>query len=170
MRDTILREGGCYSSSREGAVLQGREPFVDKGGKTLFIHRSSMRDGGHHPLRGRMSFVIEGGSHSSKEDTICQQGREDAVLQEREGAVRQQGMGDAILEGREDAVHQWGMGDAILHLMEDTVCQGREDKLDNVVGRKNNEFPNVEIHCSNSRCHLHHVFLTVAMGHLDQLP
>jgi len=117
MRDTILREGGYYSSSREGAVLQGREPFVDKGGKTLFIHRSSMRDGGHHPLRGRMSFVIEGGSHSSKEDAVrqqgredavLQQGREDAVLQEREGAVRQRGMGDAILQGREEAVHRGG--------------------------------------------------------------
>jgi len=109
MRDTILREGGCYSSSREGAVLQGREPFIDKGGKTLFIHRLSMRDGGHHPLRGRMSFVIEGGSHSSKEDTVRQQGREDAVLQEREGAVHQRGMEDTILQGREEAVHRGGM-------------------------------------------------------------
>jgi len=101
---------------REGAILQEREPFFKRG------------------------------SHSSKEDVVRQQGREDVVLQEREGAIRQRGMGDAVLQGRED--HRWGMGDAVLHLREDTVCRGREDKLDDVVGRKNNAFPNAEIHCS----------------------
>jgi len=99
MRDTILREGGCYSLSREGAVLQGREPFVDKGGKTLFIHHSSMRDGGHHPLRGRMSFVIEGGSHSSKEDAIRQQGREDAVLKRGREPFVNEGWGMPFFKG-----------------------------------------------------------------------
>jgi len=38
---------------------------------------------------------------------------------------------------RGDAVHRWGMVDAVLHLREDTICQGRDDKLDDVVGTKN---------------------------------
>ena len=38
--------------------------------------------------RERKPFVIEGGTCSSKEDAIHGQGREDAVLQWREGAVR----------------------------------------------------------------------------------
>ena len=100
MRDTILREGGCCSSSREGAILQGREPFVGKGGKTLFIRHSSMRDGGHHPLRGRMSFIIEGGSHSS---------REGAILQRRTLFVNKGGRMPFFKRGREPFVNEgWG--------------------------------------------------------------
>jgi len=45
----------------------------------LFVRCLSTRDEGHHPLRGRMLFIVEGGDRSSREGAVRRQGREDTV-------------------------------------------------------------------------------------------
>ena len=69
-------------SSRKGAGCQrGRKLAVNEGGSWLSTREGAVCQQGREP------FIIEGGSHSSKKDTICGQGREDAVPQWREGTV-----------------------------------------------------------------------------------
>ena len=93
-------------------------PFIEEGGRTLFFKW------------GRTPFVKEGRCLSSR-TLFVERGRR--LLRE-----------DTVCQGR-DTVCQRGM--------EDTVSRrGRmpfvEDKLKNVVGRKNNKFPRWEIQSS----------------------
>ena len=78
-RELFVNKGESHSSLREAAILQKRTPFVDKGGRTLFLNggralfvderweggcHSSKREGGHCFSSGR-------GHHLSRKDAVC---------------------------------------------------------------------------------------------------
>ena len=156
----------------------GRMPFVERGRTPFIMREggirgspSSTRDGVCHSSSegGHCSSMRDGGPFFKRVDDVHHQGREAFFKRGREPFIDKGWRTPFFKRGREPFIDEgrgtpfftggrmpfinggwgmpfinggWGMPFSILG------CQGREDKLDKVVGRKNNEFPNVEIHCS----------------------